>query len=111
MSAIPFRKKHLLELLESYQMGRVPIDFHVSSYFRAHKALGSKDRAFIAEEVYRLIRWKDLIDVYCKTGSWLERIDWLATHNVQRFIDNEAIPIAKRLSIPQELYDALVRSW
>jgi 16S rRNA (cytosine(967)-C(5))-methyltransferase len=107
-----FRKKHLLELLESYEEGTAPIDYHVSTYFRANKALGSKDRAFIAEEVYRLIRWRDLIDYFGKTPpSWEDRIEWLSEFDVQSFIDDDVIPIHTRLSMPSELYQALVRSW
>ena len=39
-----FRDYHLLQLLELYHAGTVPIDVTICQYFRKHKALGSKDR-------------------------------------------------------------------
>ena len=57
----PFREHHLLQLLEAYDQQELPLDLHLNNYFRKHKALGSKDRAFIAESTYSLIRWLGLI--------------------------------------------------
>jgi 16S rRNA C967 or C1407 C5-methylase (RsmB/RsmF family) len=105
-----FRKKHLLALLESYQ--DKPIDFHVSTYFRANKALGSKDRAYIAEEVYRLIRWQLLIDYHLpQNPSWNLRLEWLQHHDPKTLSDDSSLPDHVRLSMPKDLYDALVSSW
>lgn len=107
---IPFRTHHLLSLLEGYEEQKAPIDFWVSCYFRKHKALGSKDRAFISEEVYRLIRWKALAD-YFTEPNWQKRIEWLQAGDPKRFLDDETIPLHIRYSIPQELLDELIASW
>jgi 16S rRNA (cytosine967-C5)-methyltransferase len=107
-----FRNKHLLALLESYDESNTPIDFHVSSYFRHYKSLGSKDRAYIAEEVYRLIRWKGLIDHFLGDDAlWDERLTWLETHKPKDYISDESLPEHVRASFPKELFDLLVDSW
>lgn len=107
-----FRKKHLISLLESYDEERAPIDFHVSSYFRHHPSLGSKDRAYIAETVYRLIRWKGLIDHFVgENSSWEEKAEWLHTHDPRNFEDDQRIAEHIRASFPLELYEAFKRSW
>jgi 16S rRNA (cytosine967-C5)-methyltransferase len=104
-----FRKKHLLELLESYQ--DKPIDFHVATYFRAHKALGSKDRAYIAEEIYRLIRWQILIDHHLpQNPSWNLRLEWLEHHDPKASVGDTGLPMHVRVSMPKDLFDALVRT-
>ena len=107
-----FRQKHLFLLLQSYEPECTAIDFHVSCYFRAHKALGSKDRAFIAEEVYRFIRWKGLVDYRVgKDASLQEKIQWLCQNDPKTFIHNETIPEHVRVSMPKVLFSALCRSF
>ncbi len=41
---------------------KTPIDVLLRHYFRLHKALGSKDRAWISETLYHYIRWKNVYD-------------------------------------------------
>ncbi|MCE5295170.1 MAG: RsmB/NOP family class I SAM-dependent RNA methyltransferase [Chlamydiales bacterium] len=106
-----FRTNHLLMLLEGYEQQKAPIDFWVSCYFREHKALGSKDRAFISDEVYRLIRWRALIDHFITHPDWQSRIDWLQNEDPKRFLDNETIPLHIRYSMPEVLMNELIASW
>ncbi len=107
-----FRQKHLLLLLEGYDQQKGPIDFYVATYFRACKALGSKDRAYISEEVYRLIRYKALCDHFIQPPySWQKRIEWLQKGDPKRFFEDESIPLHIRYSLPQELLDLLIATW
>lgn len=106
-----FRLNHLLLLLEGYESQKAPIDFYVSTYFRANKALGSKDRAFISEEVYRLIRYKALIDYFLQEPNWQKRIDWMQEGDPRRFLHDESIPLHVRYSLPKELLDEIIASW
>lgn len=57
-----FREYHLSSVLKSFDSHKMPLDAFLSHYFRTHKALGSKDRLFISETVYRYIRWQNLYD-------------------------------------------------
>lgn len=120
-----FRQKHLLELLDGYESSKMPIDYYVSHYFRACKALGSKDRAYLAEQVYRLIRWKGLIDFFLDKAanksvstsetettsfSWMQRIQWIQENEPKAFLRNDQIPEYTRVSFPEELYELFKES-
>ncbi len=106
-----FRTNHLLLLLEGYEQQKAPIDFYVSCYFREHKALGSKDRAYISEEVYRLIRWRALADYFSASPNWQNRIDWMLEGDPKRYLEDETIPLHVRYSLPKELMDEFIGSW
>ena len=110
-----FRHTHLIQLLDGYDRQHAPIDFYLSSYFREHKALGSKDRAYISEEVYRLIRWKGLLDYLLEreklAPTWQNRLMMLQARDPHAYLGDDTIPQHIRLSLPKELFQALVRSW
>ena len=113
-SSVNFRHNHLVELLCLYERQTKPLDFCVSDYFRSHKALGSKDRAYIAETIYALIRWKGLYDYLLQEQSyisWEKRIELLHQKNPDSFLDDESIPLHIRLSFPEVLFSEIVASW
>lgn len=84
------------------------MDRWIHLYFRSHPALGSKDRAFIAETTYTLLRWKGLIDHLCKDGiSWEERYALLDDFVPEHLLANETIPLHIRVSFPEELFALL----
>jgi 16S rRNA (cytosine967-C5)-methyltransferase len=108
----PFREYHLIQLLESYESCKMPIDFFISQYFRSNPALGSKDRGAIAETTYMLIRWLGLIDYLIDApATWEKRIvsldhfDWKAHQN------NPDIPAHIRVSFPELLYNLFVKHY
>lgn len=109
---IPFREHHLFQLLEEYEQQTAPLDLFISNYFRAHKALGSKDRGFIAEAVYALVRWKGVLDYFCEpeVPTWPKRIAKLKTLDIDSLQDEELIPLHIRLSFPKELFDLILES-
>ena len=114
-TSIRFRQKHLFALLEGYSQQNGPLDFWVSCYFRKNSALGSKDRAFINETIYRLIRWQGLLDFLLEKQeihpSWQKRFELLSERDPKSYIHDEQIPENVRLSIPLELYQELLVSW
>lgn len=113
-SSVNFRHNHLVELLCLYEKQTKPLDFVVSDYFRSHKALGSKDRAYIAETIYALIRWKGLYDYLLQEQnyiSWEKRIELLHQKNPDSFLDDESIPLHIRLSFPEVLFSEIVASF
>lgn len=105
---LPFREHHLITLLEDYEQSHKPLDRCMADYFRNHKALGSKDRAYIAETAWDLIRWLGLIDAHLTTPcAWEARLNVLPTLNR----DDPSLPPHTRLSFPKFLYDLLCESW
>ncbi|MFA6467951.1 MAG: methyltransferase domain-containing protein [Bacteroidota bacterium] len=53
---------HVLELYSEVTVSLKPADRHIDYFFRARKYLGSKDRRFIAETVYGMLRHKKRIE-------------------------------------------------
>ncbi len=112
MNQKPFREHHLLNLLADYEKQQLPLDRAISDYFRAHSALGSKDRAYIAEAVYALVRWLGLIDYLAgEPHSWERRLEvYRDTTLLEEAKSREDIPLHIRLSFPEELFELIVKS-
>jgi 16S rRNA (cytosine967-C5)-methyltransferase len=110
---IPFKEHHLLKLLEEYSKQQYPLDFFISQYFRSHPALGSKDRAFIAETAYALLRWKDLLDYldHEEVKSWSNRYQLFLTTDIASLQKVDSIPVATRVGCPPLLFQALINSY
>lgn len=58
-----FRHHHLSIVLHQFRQNSTPLDVLLRHYFRSHKALGSKDRAWISETLYHYVRWKNVYDM------------------------------------------------
>jgi 16S rRNA (cytosine967-C5)-methyltransferase len=107
----PYREHHLLELLYGYEQQTLPLDRYISDYFRANKALGSKDRGEIAETAYALIRWQILMDwLIGQPTSWEKRLDFYKSHDLTTFLNDVSIPQHVRLSFPEDLYNLIAAS-
>src|SRR5258708_32440097 len=108
--SIAFRKRHVIQLLSGYEEQQGPLDYFVSCYFRAHKALGSKDRAFISETVYALVRWQLLYDAL-GSSTWEQHFELFEKSPPEQSLNDEAIPLEARLSFPKTLFQEIVDSW
>eukprot|EP00761_Pharyngomonas_kirbyi_P007030 gb/GECH01007039.1/.p1 GENE.gb/GECH01007039.1/~~gb/GECH01007039.1/.p1 ORF type:complete len:416 (+),score=89.16 gb/GECH01007039.1/:1-1248(+) len=120
-----FRESHLFSILDRYSSVDLPLDIHLRNYFRKYKSLGSKDRKFISENVYGLVRWLGLVDYMTKFHNHDHNIksvnsnvsDWYTRWNTYRNIDvsklsiDESIPKQIRSSCPSELWDFLVQDY
>lgn len=107
----PFREHHLIAVLEEYEKQTLPMDFYLRNYFRDHKALGPKDRGFVAETLYAMLRWRGLLDHVCeKPLTWDRRFDFFASQQLEACKQREDIPLHIRLSFPKVLFDLLVAS-
>lgn len=107
----PFREYHILSILNSYDKQSLPLDLFIGDYFRTHKALGSKDRGYIAETSYAMSRWRGLLDFLCgEAPSWEKRLEIFLSPDFEAAKHKEDIPSHIRLSFPQFLYDMLVES-
>ncbi len=112
MNFISFREYHLFTLLEAYEKQALPLDLFINSYFRSHKALGSKDRGFIAETAYALIRWLALLDyLSVKPLSWESRYQTYQNLNIEQIQRQEEIPLFIRVSFPESLFNLIVTSY
>lgn len=111
MTKKTFREHHLLTILSKYENQMLPLDHFLKKYFHVHKAIGSKDRKVLCENIYSMIRWKDLLDYLCnKPISWETRYRKLIQIKPDHFFDNAQIPLHIRLSFPKELFSLIVES-
>jgi 16S rRNA (cytosine967-C5)-methyltransferase len=108
MHTYSFRDYHLLQLLTAYYSDNKPIDVAICHYFRNNKALGSKDRAALAEAAYGLVRWQGLLEALAPHASWLERLELFHT---QPWLQKLDLPAHQRVSFPPSLYDLLCASY
>lgn len=111
MNQLPFREFHLFGLLEEYSRQPLPLDLFISHYFKKHSALGSKDRAFIAETIYKLIRWQILIDYFSPSTSWKNRYETFQNLDFTELQKQSDIPLSVRASFPPALYELFIKSW
>lgn len=95
-----FRSYHLNQILKKFEEAFLPLDVFLSGYFRAHTAIGSKDRKFLSEKIYEKIRWKGLFD-------------YLKSDDIQplQFLEKEEIPTHIRLSFPEAYYTIIAAAY
>lgn len=105
----PFRIHHLLLLLEAKEKKSGPLDNFLREYFRYHKAIGSKDRKWIAEKVYEWVRWQGLVDALVEGKiTWDKRI---AVLDRLKDADVSELPAHVQVSCPQTLFEILVKAY
>ncbi len=112
MAQQSFRDHHLLEIMIGYDQQSLPMDLFISRYFRLNKAIGSKDRAYIADTLYALIRWKGLID-HIANGrlEWERRLKIFNEMDFEALYSDESIPLHVRVSFPKILFDAFANTY
>lgn len=104
-----FFEYHLFQLLRRFESQHLPLDLFVSQYFRAHHALGAKDRRSIAEAVYGIMRWRLLLDYLIGPNpSWENRYRLFCNFQPTHYASVNAIPPAVRVSCPDPLFQLLV---
>ena len=105
----PFRKYHLLKILEDGGNSTLPLDAFLRDYFRANKSVGSKDRQEICEKLYGIVRWRGLVDTQClKPISWEGRLEAFLQFPVKNV---ETLPPHVQVSFPKFFYDHLVEAY
>ena len=107
-----FRQYHLLNILNAGQFPEIPIDVYLKKYFHAHKALGPKDRKFLSESIYGMIRWRGLLDHLSNfSASWQDRFEIFSNIDPINYLEDATIPLHRRLSCPQFLFDLLSKHY
>ncbi len=108
---IPFKEYHLFQFLDQLD-SKTPLDLSISQYFRQHKSLGSKDRKFIAETTYTMIRWLALIDFFTqKPKVWEKRYETFRKLDFNQSLTDENIPLHIRASFPKFLFSKLIETF
>lgn len=106
-----FREYHLLRALEGYDPNLGPLDVYVSGYFKLNRAIGSKDRFFIGETIYEMVRFRGLIDHLCGGDcSWEERLELLQRVDLTRASQRPSLPPHIRASFPPALFSLIETS-
>ncbi|MEM8628873.1 MAG: RsmB/NOP family class I SAM-dependent RNA methyltransferase [Chlamydiota bacterium] len=66
--------RHILLVLESWEAAGGPLDRFLSHYFRKNRFIGAKNRRFLAETVFQLVRLQGLLDHGVLIPSWATRL-------------------------------------
>jgi len=69
--------EHIENILRSFQIEPKPLDRIVDSYFKHHTNIGSKDRRFISNITFGIIRWKRRLEdilAYAKIKPTIKRV-------------------------------------
>ena len=105
-----FRTTHLFQILNTLEEQSLPLDIFLKNYFKEHRSIGSHDRKYLTETLYGLIRWKGLVDFFCKNKtSWENRVSIFETLSPEDHINNSNIPLHTRVSFPKNYFDCLVK--
>lgn len=103
-----FRRKHILQILETFDSGRGPLDRFIHLYYRQNRSLGSKDRAHIAQQVYRAVRYRELLNRFCRPSeAWAERLALFEQADLLTLQNQCGDDLATSESIPAPLFDLL----
>ena len=106
-----YREHHILTIFAAYEEQQAPLDLFLKYYFKAHKAIGAKDRKVIAETVYGISRWRGLLDhLSSKPSSWENRYQRFLHFSPHEHLLDETIPLHVRLSFPKKLFELLRES-
>lgn len=89
----------------------LPLDVFLRNYFRAHKAIGSKDRKVLCEWIYGMIRWRGALDwVAEKPLNWESRYRAFAHFSPSALQKNPDVPPHIQVSFPKTFYNLLANS-
>lgn len=107
----PFRHYHILCILEGYDQQDLPLDLFLKDYFKARTAVGSKDRPFISDAVYTIVRWRGLLDYLCDAPiDWAKRLDIYLKWDLPTVKKRADIPVHIRAGFPKGLFDLIIES-
>lgn len=108
---LSFREHHLFSILHLYEKQTHPLDLFLRNYFKAHHAVGSKDRKFICDTLYAMIRWRGLLDHFCeKPLTWEKRHQRFQHFNPSDHLNDLSIPAHIRASFPKSFFQLLEES-
>lgn len=104
---ISFCDTHIQAFFSFYSANSGPLDRLLGAYFKAHKSLGARDRKVIGDTVYGMVRWQSLIDQFCSSDSFLDRLAWYRSPDFQAARQDTSISAPFRLGVPEFLFEKL----
>lgn len=108
---IPFRDYHLLTLLSEFENSKLPLDLFISLYFKENKALGSKDRAYISDTLYMIIRYLGLLNKLLENPTWEKRLELLKKlHPIDEKVFLK-LQLFDQVSFPENLFNLISQSY
>lgn len=108
----PFRMQHMQHILSTYDLKGIPMDKVLRDHFKMNKAVGSKDRAFIAQTVYSLIRHLNLIDYLLdENPSWVDRLRLFFKEDLEAIKSDQDTPPHIRACMPESFFDLLQKQY
>lgn len=102
-----FRRKHILIILKEFDKINIPLDLFLKRYFQKRKSIGSKDRKFISEKIYFIIRFRGLIDYFLKSPTNEKRLHLSNSINYKALYKDSSIPPHIRVSFPKKYFNKL----
>lgn len=102
---LPFCDYHISIILE--KLNDKPLDLVLNDYFRSHKSIGANDRRTIGETLYQMVRWKSLIDHFCRSENGADRLYCFRNLSIEACRQNLALPKAARLGMTPYLLGQL----
>ena len=84
------RYQAVLDLLSEIFQDKRPADNIINEYMRSHKFIGSKDRRFISEEVWNIIRNRHKLEFDTNSTDARKILLW---HNFERLFSYVAFSI------------------
>ncbi|HSX12071.1 MAG TPA: RsmB/NOP family class I SAM-dependent RNA methyltransferase [Rhabdochlamydiaceae bacterium] len=103
-----FREHHLFNLLGFFSSENLPLDVALKKYFSSHKAIGAKDRKFISETIYAIIRWQGLLDYFSTPPIfWEKRYQLWVQNSWIKAKNDPSVPAHIRVSFPKSLFQLL----
>lgn len=108
---LSFREHHLFSILYLYEKQTQPLDLFLKNYFKSHRAVGSKDRKFICDFLYAMIRWRGLIDHFCdQPVTWEKRYAFFKDADPGQYLHDTTISPHIRASFPKPFFHLLEES-
>lgn len=117
---LPFRDYHTVSFLEQWwplpcsEPAKQPLDKALFLYFKENKAIGSKDRQEIAQNIYILIRWRHKLSALLDLEIQNEERRWKDYLFKSRDLDLERsfsrLTDAQNVSFPESLYQLFMGS-
>ncbi len=108
---LPFCDHHISAFFQTFSSGSKPLDLALSYYLRAHKSIGANDRRIISETVYGMVRWKSLIDYFCKSPLPADRLFAFRKLSIEECFNDPSIPEPDRFAIPPFLYNRFIKEF
>ncbi|CAG9472376.1 sun-family protein, putative [Plasmodium vivax] len=105
------RLRHIENALNSFNF-MSPLDIYMRLYFKAN-SIKSKDKPFISDHVYNIIRNKTLLSYLSAPSPLYTSVikTYFASDRWKYEMNNEKIPAHVRYSFPKELYEQLVNCY